>query len=119
MQFPKCAGYSVPFSKSTVFKICLQKNVPFSCEWEANPSSFSPFCKCAGIALTQSYIAFDASFQNNTPKYLSSPKCDSQRLNLEEGTYFLSSINHMPMYTSFKTFLAPICHSEIQYKSIL
>ena len=62
----------VPFSKSTVFKICGQKtcrfrvnrrpvrrifhrfqnvpakNVPFSCEQEAYPSNFSPFSKSAG-----------------------------------------------------------------------
>ena len=44
----------VPFSKSAVFKICRQKNVPFSCKQEAYPSNFSPFSKCAGIVWTQS-----------------------------------------------------------------
>ena len=39
---------NLPFSK------CASKNVPFTCEWEAYPSHFSPFSKCAGIVCERS-----------------------------------------------------------------
>ena len=42
--FTRCRFQNVPvrvsFSKSTVFKMCRQRNVPFCCEREAYPSHF-------------------------------------------------------------------------------